>query len=135
MANDNPRFKKTVDYLLHHRIEIDSVLAKVGNEQFWNFILEELSKLFPIRNYNRAIEIPEFIFPKEIESFLEGLKIKLNKITLEEREKIKKELEFTEGFIDDIEEKKKVLEERLVAVTSNDIDIKNLVSNITKINI
>ena len=135
MANDSPRFKKILNYLLHRRIEIDSVLAKVGNEQFWNFILEELSKLFPIRNYNRAIEIPEFIFPKEIESFLEGLKIKLNKITLEEREKIKKELEFTEGFIDDIEEKKKVIEERLVAVTSNSIDIKNLVSNITKINI
>ena len=106
------RSKKTVDYLSHHRIEIDSVLAKVGNEQFWNFILEELGNLFPIRNYNRAIEIPEFIFPKEIESFFEGLKIKLNKITLEEREKIKKELEFTEGFIDDIEEKKKVLDRK-----------------------
>ena len=135
IAKYNSRLQKELTYLNHHRIEIDSVLAKVGSEQFWNYILEELNRLFPMRNYNRAIDIPESIFPKEIESFLERLKVKMNKVTLDESEKIKKELEFTEGFIENIEEKKKVIEERLLAIISNDKDIKDIVSNITKINI
>jgi hypothetical protein len=135
IAKYNSTLQKELAYLHHHRIEIDSVLAKVGSEQFWNYILEELSRLFPIRNYNRAIDIPESIFPKEIESFVETLKVKINKITLDEIEKIKKELEFTEGFIDDIGEKKKVIKERLLTIISNDKDIEDLVSSITKINI
>jgi len=135
MANDNPGLKRIVDYLLYHRIEIDSVLAKVGNEPFWNFILEELNSLFPVRNYNRAIEMPEFFLPKEIESLLDKLKTKLSKITLEERQKIKKELEFTKGFIDNIEKKSKDIEERIKAVISNDNDVENLMSEITKLSI
>jgi hypothetical protein len=36
------------------RIEIDIVLAKVGNGEFWDFVIHKLTERFPTRNYNRA---------------------------------------------------------------------------------
>ena len=53
---------------------------EVGNEWFWNFVLNELKKLFPYRNYNRAIETPEDIIPDEIEDLIEALKKKCNDV-------------------------------------------------------
>lgn len=38
------------------RIEIDSVLAKVGNPRFWDFIIYNLNKKFPRRDYNRSVK-------------------------------------------------------------------------------
>ena len=51
--------KNWLKYLRNNRIEIDSVLALVENEDFWDYIIEKLKENFPNRNYNRAIDIPK----------------------------------------------------------------------------
>ena len=135
MAYNKPTLKRSLDYLSHKRIEIDSVLANVGSERFWNFIVDELGNLFPYRNYNRAIEIPEYFLPKEIESVFENIKVKIRKITFDERNKIEKELENTHGFIDDINIKNRDIEMQIRKVISNDKSIENLISEITKLRI
>ena len=40
-------------------IEIDSVLKEVGNKRFWDFIIYQLTELFPTRDYNRATDVDE----------------------------------------------------------------------------
>lgn len=58
------------------RIEIDSILVEVGNEKFWEFILEKLEDLWENRNYRRAIKTPKGIVPDAIE-FEQGRKAKM----------------------------------------------------------
>ena len=55
-----------LDYLEKTRIEIDSITAQVGNQRFWNFIMDKLEKIFTTRDYTRAIDIPDYVAPKGI---------------------------------------------------------------------
>ncbi len=61
--NDNAgefddRFKDIdLEFLKNRRIEIDAILAKVGVERFFGFIMYKLKEQSPTRNYNRAISI------------------------------------------------------------------------------
>ena len=47
-----------IEFLKTSRIEINAVIAAVGDQRFWKFILDSLRGLYPTRNYNRAIELP-----------------------------------------------------------------------------
>ena len=47
-----------LDFLDKERVELDAILAKVGDERFFQYILDTLKELYPKRDYNRAIEIP-----------------------------------------------------------------------------
>ncbi len=53
------RFKNVDVEFLERRIEIDAILAQVGDERFWEYIIFKLKQLYPKRNYNRAISLPE----------------------------------------------------------------------------
>jgi len=44
------------EFLEHDRIEIDGVLAEVGSEILWEYIMYKLTRLFPKRDYNRVIQ-------------------------------------------------------------------------------
>jgi uncharacterized protein Yka (UPF0111/DUF47 family) len=59
--------------------------------------------LFSYRDYNRAIETPEFI--GQIENFIKALREKGKKAAAYEYDKIKNELKNFEGLIDDIDKK------------------------------
>ena len=109
----NDLFKR----LKKERIEIDSVLSKVSNEDFWNYIIEFLEEKFPNRNYNRSIDIPKSIMPKKIEEFITNLNTRICEIQASEREKIIKELENVEGFIeeDNIEHKEEEINDWLMS--------------------
>ena len=57
-----------VEYVHHKRVEIDSVLAALNNNAiFWQFIRFKLQERFPTRNYNRAIDILEYVIPDCVE--------------------------------------------------------------------
>ena len=109
----NDLFKR----LKKERIEIDSVLSKVSNEDFWNYIIEFLEAKFPNRNYNRSIDVPEYIMPYKVEKFITTLNNRIRIIQTTEREKIIKELENVEGFIeeDNIEQKEEEINDRLMS--------------------
>jgi hypothetical protein len=99
------------------RVEIDSVLSKVSNEEFWNYIIEFLEEKFPNRNYNRSIDVPKYKMPKKIEEFITNLNTRIGEIQAPEREKILKELENVEGFIeeDNIEQTEEEINDRLMS--------------------
>ena len=54
------------------RVELDAVLAAVGSERLWEYIMYKLTGLFPIRDYNRAIAMPanEILYPESVQKFL-----------------------------------------------------------------
>ena len=48
------------EYLSHHRIELDSILAKVGAKALWEYVKHQLLEAFPEgRDYNRVIRNPK----------------------------------------------------------------------------
>ena len=127
--------KESISYLRHYRIEIDSVLAKLdNNELFWDFILDKLVDIFPNRNYNRSIDVQESIMPEKVEELITNITDLIAQIQKEEREKIMEELENTVGFIDDIEMKKEEIENRLRSVVENDNCIKGILSDCEELN-
>ena len=46
-------------FLKHRHIEIDAVIAKVGDERFWDYIIDRLKQISLKLDYNRAITLPE----------------------------------------------------------------------------
>jgi len=59
------------------RIEIDSIMVKIGNESIWNFLIAKLFEKFPKRNYNRSIEVPEFVTLDVVNESVERLQDKM----------------------------------------------------------
>ncbi|HEX5977121.1 MAG TPA: hypothetical protein VFY68_07575 [Nitrososphaeraceae archaeon] len=98
-SEDSFGLTTNIQYLRHKRIEIDSVIKYVGISRFWTFIIDRLKNEFPIKNYNRAINIPSNVIPEPLE--------KLTKIVNREVTKIlqpcivdkKKGLENYDGFL------------------------------------
>ena len=117
-------------YIENKRIEIDSVLAEVGNERFWEFVIYKLLELFPHRNYNRAIKTPQDIIPEEVEDLIETLKKKCNEVAASKRKQIETQLKDFEGFIDNIDKKDEDIEQEIRNTLSQDNDIKSLLSDI-----
>jgi hypothetical protein len=109
------------------RIEIDSVRAQINNnEEFWNYIIEELEIIFPLRDYNRSIQVPECVLPTIFEQFKENVNSIISEIQTPEQQKIIKELENVEGFYY-VKPKEKEIEERLRAMVDTD-EVKNKIS-------
>lgn len=133
LAEEDPALKELLPYVEDKRIEIDSVIANVGNKRFWKFIIEKLNHLFPHRDYNRAVNTPEFVMPEQIENFIKALKEKGKIAATYEYNKIKEELKNFEGFIDDIYKRTEENDKRIVDVISEDKDMKELIADVEKL--
>jgi hypothetical protein len=129
----DPKIEQVLPYIRDKRIEIDSVLAEVGNERFWNFCLDKLKGLWKNRNYNRAISIAQDVVPEQIEEFIEDLKEKCNEVTAYRRIEIKAALEDIEGFIGDIDSTEDGVEVQMREVLSEDGDIQSLVTKVEEL--
>jgi hypothetical protein len=136
------RFKNVdLEFLKELRIEIDAILAQVGDERFWEYIIYKLKQLYPKRNYNRAIPLPER-YSKEKSDLLPTATKKLIRYimdltedgTKETENAIRAEQENIDGFLDIQEQKKKNLE-RLARALSGYDDMKKLdkISDIWKL--
>jgi Protein of unknown function C-terminus (DUF2399) len=92
---------ETIEYISKKRIEIDSVLATVNdNAAFLNFILSKLEDRFPTRDYNRAIDIPEYVNPPYLEELNKQVREKCTLILKPERNKMRNRFSNTKGFLD-----------------------------------
>ena len=114
-----------IEYLeSRKRIEIDSVIAYVGHENFWNYIMKELDSIFSTRDYNRAIDIPEYVLPTLFDQFKE----KVIDIVSEKQspfiEKLSELYSNTSGFLD-VKEEMKDNEKELRSFVDKDEEIKN----------
>jgi hypothetical protein len=135
--NDNAgksdtRFKIVdLEFLKYKRIEIDAVLAKVGAERFFEFIMHELTKISPSRNYNRAIDLSiEFhckgtieILPDPVKNLFEYVQIVSDRATKEVKKDIESNLEKVEGFIQ-VQNKKKEIRVQLAKALAENKDMK-----------
>ena len=70
------------------------------NLNFWKFILSKLEDKFPTRDYNRAINIPEYVMPSCLEVLNEQVREKCTLILKQERNKMKRKFSNTTGFLD-----------------------------------
>jgi hypothetical protein len=120
-----------LNFVTHKRIEIDSVLAKVGSKRFWDFLVGRLNEKFSTRNYNRAITIPKHILPTVLEELVELSAEKVASFLKPEYEKITKELAQIYGFITvDIKVKEEEIVKRLKDKIESDKDLKSFIEKI-----
>jgi hypothetical protein len=72
----NPKLFRDGDdpYLQERRIELDSIIQKVGPISFWNYIVHQLETEFPgVRDYREIVPEPEpeDYYPDKVNEFLE----------------------------------------------------------------
>jgi len=91
-----------VDYVEDRRVEINSVVTELDdNAKFWEWIVQKLDR-FDTRNYNRAVDVPEYVMPKCLESLNEKVKEKGIAILKEQRLKLQNRLsDIGPGFLFD----------------------------------
>ncbi len=132
---DETEWDDMIDYLdsdkHKKRIEIDSVLKVVGNERFWKFVLDELNSVFKKRDYNRAVDIPDYVPPKEIDELFTNIKKIVSDFQVNEREDIIDELKDIKGFIN-VKPKEEEIKDRLRANVQDNTDIKNKILDVIK---
>jgi hypothetical protein len=132
VAGDD-RFKNVdVKFLKEQRVEIDAILAQVGDERFWEYIVYKLKQLYPKRDYNRAISLPERYSKEKSDLLPEATKKLVRYImdltedgTKETENAIRAEQQNVDGFLDVQEQKKKNLERLKSALYQYD-DMKKL---------
>jgi hypothetical protein len=88
-----------IQYLRHKRIEIDSVIKYVGAARFWTLIIDRLMKEFPIKNYNRSINVPSSVIPEPLEKLTKIVNGEVTKVLLPYVIDKRKSLENHEGFL------------------------------------
>jgi hypothetical protein len=88
-ANEKDHLFSEVDYVRRKRIEIDSVLAKLNNNaKFWKFVRFKFQERLLTRNYNRAIDVPEYVIPDCVEELNDMVREKAAFVLKEERAKM-----------------------------------------------
>jgi hypothetical protein len=126
-------YQKSLPYLKHNRIEIDSVQRVVGYQKLWAFILKKLEERFPERDYNRAIQIPIRVL-LEIYLRLGDLLDNMMKPELGIlKQEIRASLEDFKGFLDNVSDNEKGIKEYFreeMQKSSNLIDILNKIKDI-----
>jgi len=123
VSRDSRFSKADIEFLSNQRVEIDAVLAKVGGERLFEYILDRLKESYPKRDYNRAIEIPTEL-DAEHEKSLEVINKQVEQIIDNESNQVKDELKEIEGFID-VKEKETQIKNRLKSVLANAPDYKD----------
>jgi hypothetical protein len=130
LVESDGRFRGVVDidFLKKSKIELDAVLAAVGSEELWKYLMERLKESHPTRDYNRVISSrPSLLnhYPQSIRNLVRYMDIHVDSLISKEREKIEAELKDVEGFVE-VEKKKKEIEKRLGDIVEADPDLKKM---------
>jgi hypothetical protein len=85
--------KEWIDYVATKRVEINSVTEALNdNEKFWDWIVEKLRIRFTNWDYTRAVDIPEYVMPKSLESLNENIEKIGTAIFKKQRDKLRESL-------------------------------------------
>jgi hypothetical protein len=138
-VNSDSRFSNVdIEFLKKQRVEIDAVLAKVGSERFFGYILDKLKEFYPTRDYNRAIEIPsgaieiENKLGAEHEKSLETIGEQIGQIINKESDQVKLELKQFRGFVD-VKEKGNEIKQRLSKVLIDSSNYKDFTDKLNEL--
>jgi len=114
----NPKLFRDEDdpYLQEKRIELDSIIQKVGPEAFWKYIVYQLETEFPSpRDYREIVPEPEpeDYYPDKINEFLEYIAKYTKQVYTPKWEEIKKtQLKEVKGLLH-VDNKKDEIDESL----------------------
>lgn len=130
LIESDERFKGVVDmnFLKKNKIELDAILAAVGGEKLWKYLMEELKESYPTRDYNRVISSrPSLLnyYPQSIRDFILYIRNYVDLLISNERKKIEAELKDVKGLIE-VEKKKKEIEKRLGDIIKADPHLKKM---------
>jgi hypothetical protein len=118
------------EYLKHHRIELDSIAAKVGAEGLWKYVMHRLHLIAPEGfDFNNVIDQPasEIFYPEAVANLLSKLSTYVDGVVEDEWKNIETELEGVKELID-VKEKEKDIEKRLNKVVEEDEGMERIVS-------
>jgi hypothetical protein len=125
-----------LEFLKRRKVEIDAVLAHVGPERFWEYLINKLQEYYPKRDYTRVISTSPDLsnyYPEASKDIERCIKEYVDAIVADEEEKIETELEEFEGIIDDVPEKRNEIDKRLGAIVENDEHLKELDGRLAEI--
>jgi len=138
------RFKDVdIDFLDTQRVELDAILAAVGEERLFEYIKDKFEELYPERDYNRVIELDDLLlllekpdeeWGEQLEHEKAIIKIddKIKSFTEPEKEEIKGDLEDYEGFLE-VQVERKNIKERLGKVLTDDPDCKDFIDKLSEL--
>jgi hypothetical protein len=126
-------FKVNMEYLRKKRIELDSVVRKVGNQRFWEYIAEMLTNEFPTRDYNRAIKVPTYVFPDVLTDLADALRRKTTEILYVNVRQTKEEFEDYEGIIKDVNQEESDIEEQFKDVITMNANLAPILKKMQKL--
>lgn len=132
-GEDENTFYRNLKYISNKRIEIDSVLARVGNEPFWEYIIHNLTKQFSRRNYNRSIYTPTFVMPDVLIEFIEKIKNKFASRLASDHQLVKEGFSNFEGIIVDVDKKVEEITNMFKAKMAKDEELQTILAKIQKL--
>ncbi len=91
--------QKEFEYLRNKRIEINSIKMSVGTKRFQDWIIQRLGKLYPSRDYTRAIKL-EVVLPDELKTQFDSITTKIEDYQKDKRHEIADNLTDVEGFLE-----------------------------------
>jgi hypothetical protein len=137
------RFKDVdVDFLDYERVELDAILAQVGDERFFQYIIDALKEIWPKRDYNRSIEMNDLILLEvpdeklgerlEHEDVIIKINDKIQSFTKPKLDEIKEELKDTTGFLE-VKEKRKEIKKRFGEILTKDANYRDFTYKLTEL--
>ncbi|HEY7573336.1 MAG TPA: hypothetical protein VH796_18400 [Nitrososphaeraceae archaeon] len=119
-----------IDWLKTNRIELNTVLAAAKPKAFYNWLNWKLSRLWPMRNYNRVFHKPDpsDVYPVAIKEFIARLDNTIQPLVNEKYTPIEERCKHITGFIKDTVGTRKLIQSSISKKISNEEKIK-IVSN------
>jgi hypothetical protein len=117
------------EYLGRRKVEIDAVIAVVGSERFWEYLIKKLEEHYPTRDYTRVMSASPGLsdyYPASLKDIENCILHYVDAIVAKKQEEVETELEEYEGIIDDIVEKRKEIEKEQGAILEEDENLKEL---------
>jgi dihydroxyacetone kinase DhaKLM complex PTS-EIIA-like component DhaM len=116
-----------------YRIEIDSILAEVGAEGLWKYIMHKLEELAPL-DIRKSIDMPanDLLYHEKISEFQSFLNEYTSNVTKDERDKIDEKLGSVNELPDAKEMEKEIIETLTNIVAENE-GMRLIVSKLTEV--
>jgi hypothetical protein len=130
----SPFLQGSLPYLRDHRIELGAITANVGPQRFWDWLKNIILDVFQNRDYNRALDVPEVVYPDEYVDLTKKVEAKLKSILKQSHEDWKNKLSNHNGFINNTKEKLNEIETDMYDNTLmvND-DVKAFIKDLNKL--
>lgn len=111
-----------LDYVKTNRIELNTIMSEIKPEAFFNWLRYKILKVWPRRDYRRAITLPEYLYTDTMTKFNEWYQEQSKPIIKDAVSTARDELSDVEGFIENVDDKQEEIEDDIIenTLTPND---------------